>query len=72
MMRQYELVERVKREHMPEEEIEAMSIMEFTAPDGSRYSGLVREIDAQSALIDFNHPLAGKAIRFEVQVIGIS
>ena len=67
-----ELVERVKREHMPDEEIEAMSIMEFTAPDGSRYSGLVREIDAQSALIDFNHPLAGKAIRFEVQVIGIS
>ena len=67
-----ELVERVKREHMPDEEIEAMSIMEFTAPDGSRYSGLVREIDAQSALIDFNHPLAGKSIRFEVQVIGIS
>lgn len=67
-----ELVERVKRAHMPDEEIEPMSIMEFTAPDGSRYSGLVREIDAQSALIDFNHPLAGKAIRFEVQVIGIS
>ncbi len=67
-----ELMERVKREHMPDEEIEAMSIMEFTAPDGSRYSGLVREIDAQSALIDFNHPLAGKAIRFEVEVIGVS
>ncbi|QDF96377.1 peptidylprolyl isomerase [Azoarcus sp. DD4] len=67
-----ELVERVKREHMPAEEIEAMSIMEFTAPDGSRYSGLVREIDEQSALIDFNHPLAGKAIRFEVKIIGAS
>ncbi len=66
-----ELVERVKREHMPEEQIEAMSIMEFTAPDGSRYSGLVREIDEQSALIDFNHPLAGKSIRFEVEVIGV-
>ena len=66
-----ELVERVKRAHMPDEEIEAMSVMEFTAPDGSRYSGLVREIDAESALIDFNHPLAGKAIRFEVEVIGI-
>lgn len=67
-----ELMERVKREHMPNEEIEAMSIMEFTAPDGSRYSGLVREIDAQSALIDFNHPLAGKSIRFEVKIIGTS
>ena len=67
-----ELVERVKREHMPDEEIEAMSIMEFTAPDGSRYSGLVREIDEKSALVDFNHPLAGKSIRFEVDVIGVS
>ncbi|MDO9596875.1 MAG: FKBP-type peptidyl-prolyl cis-trans isomerase [Azoarcus sp.] len=67
-----ELVERVLREHMPPEEIEAMSIMEFTAPDGSRYSGLVREIDEGSALIDFNHPLAGKHIRFEVKIIGTS
>ena len=25
----------------------------------------------QTALIDFNHPLAGKSIRFEVEVIGI-
>ena len=66
-----ELVERVKREHMPDEEIEPMSIMEFTAPDGSRYSGLVREIDDKSALIDFNHPLAGKHIHFEVEVIGV-
>ena len=66
-----ELIERVKREHMPDEETEAMRIMEFTAPDGSRYSGLVREIDDQSALIDFNHPLAGKHIHFEVEVIGI-
>lgn len=67
-----ELVEKVKREHMPSEEIEAMTIMEFTAPDGSRYSGLVREINDEFALIDFNHPLAGKAISFEVQIIGVS
>ena len=66
-----ELVERVQRRHMPDEDIEPMSVMEFTAPDGSRYSGLVREIDAESALIDFNHPLAGKSIRFEVEVIGV-
>lgn len=66
-----ELIERVRREHMPEEEIEALTIMEFSAPDGTRYSGLVREIDAESALIDFNHPLAGKTILFEVRIIGV-
>lgn len=66
-----ELVERVLRRHMSEEHVEPMSIMEFSAPDGSRYSGLVREVDDESALIDFNHPLAGKTIRFDVEIIGI-
>jgi FKBP-type peptidyl-prolyl cis-trans isomerase SlpA len=31
----------------------------------------VRELDENEALIDFNHPLAGKAVRFEVEVVGI-
>jgi len=66
-----ELVERVRRADMMESEIEAMSIMEFTAPDGSRYQGLVREVDDEIAVIDFNHPLAGKSIRLDVEVIGI-
>lgn len=66
-----ELLERVRRQHMPDDVVEPMSVMEFTAPDGSRYSGLVREIDDESALIDFNHPLAGKSIRFDVQIISI-
>jgi FKBP-type peptidyl-prolyl cis-trans isomerase SlpA len=67
-----ELVERVRREHLPSQDIEAMSVMEFTAPDGSRYSGLVREIDGTAALVDFNHPLAGKPIRLEIEIIGIT
>lgn len=66
-----ELIEVVARKHMPDEDIEPMSVMEFTAPDGSRYSGLVREIDQEKAVIDFNHPLAGKTIRLEVQIIGV-
>jgi len=66
-----DLIEVVARKHMPDEDIEPMSVMEFTAPDGSRYSGLVREIDAEKAVIDFNHPLAGKTIHLEVQIIGV-
>ncbi|QID18677.1 peptidylprolyl isomerase [Nitrogeniibacter mangrovi] len=66
-----DLIEVVARRHMPNEDIEPMSVMEFTAPDGSRYSGLVREIDAEKAVIDFNHPLAGKTIHLEVEIIGI-
>ncbi|MCZ4305582.1 FKBP-type peptidyl-prolyl cis-trans isomerase [Zoogloeaceae bacterium G21618-S1] len=66
-----ELVEKVRRQDMPDEPIEAMTIMEFVAPDGSRYSGLVREIDDTQAMVDFNHPLAGKTITLDVEIIGI-
>ncbi len=66
-----DLIETVRRKDMPQEEIESMSVMEFSAPDGSRYTGLVREIDAEKAVIDFNHPLAGKTIHFEVEIIGV-
>ena len=66
------LVQRLPRANLPEKEnIVALSLLEFTAPNGARYSGLVRELDDEAALVDFNHPLAGKSIRFEVEIIGV-
>ena len=41
------------------------------AEDGTSYSALVLEMDKDFVLLDFNHPLAGKAIRFEVNVVGV-
>lgn len=52
-------------------ELQEMALLEFKAPNGAAYTGLVREIGEGTALVDFNHPLAGKSIRFEVEVIGI-
>lgn len=69
--RRPELVERVRREHLPERNIEIPSVMEFPAPDGSRYSGVVTEGDEHTVLIDFNHPLAGQRVFFDVRIIGI-
>jgi len=46
-------------------------LIEFEAPNGTKYAGTVRALDEAGALIDFNHPLAGQAIRFEVEVVGI-
>ena len=67
-----DLVQRIARGELPEGSVvELHSLVEFAAPGGGRFAGLVRELDADSALIDFNHPLAGKSIRFEVEVVGI-
>lgn len=67
-----QLVQRMARKELPGDgKIEVHALVEFATPDGSRFTGMVRELDADSALIDFNHPLAGKSIRFEVEVIGV-
>ena len=67
-----QLMQRFARDELPEPgELREMALIEFKAPDGAAYTGLVRELSGTEALIDFNHPLAGKAIRFEVEVIGI-
>lgn len=67
-----QLMQRFARSELPNPgELREMALIEFKAPNGATYTGLVRELTAEGALIDFNHPLAGKAIRFEVEVIGV-
>ncbi len=48
-------------------------VVQFPTPDGvGRFAGVVLQTRADGAvLFDFNHPLAGKSVTFEVHVIGI-
>jgi FKBP-type peptidyl-prolyl cis-trans isomerase SlpA len=55
----------------PEEEYLTGDLIEFNAPNGAKYSGTLVSINEDSAMFDFNHPLAGKTVQFEVEIIGI-
>lgn len=71
-----ELVQKISRTTLDQNsEIDACytpgDLVDFPAPNGSRYAGVLKEINADFALFDFNHPLAGKALVFEVQILGI-
>ncbi len=46
-------------------------LVDFPAPDGRRFAGVLKEINDQWALFDFNHPLAGQRIRLQVEILGI-
>ena len=47
-------------------------VVQFPTPDGAgQYAGVVREVGEGWLLFDFNHPLAGQTVSFEVRVIGI-
>ena len=51
---------------------EVGDVVQFPTPDGQgAFAGVVREAGDDWLLFDFNHPLAGKAVNFEVQLIGV-
>ena len=57
----------------PHERYAAGDVVQFPTPDGQgTYAGTVVEVrDDGAVLFDFNHPLAGQAVQFEVQLIGV-
>jgi FKBP-type peptidyl-prolyl cis-trans isomerase SlpA len=57
----------------PQEQYAVGEVVQFPTPDGQgQYAGAVRQVgDDGSVLFDFNHPLAGQPVTFEVLVIGV-
>ena len=60
----------------PDDEYHVGEVVEFCTPDGmSTYAGVVLQVgnaeNPEALLIDFNHPLAGQPVTFEVHVIGV-
>ena len=72
-----ELLQRVKRSLLnelgdPDERYSVGDVVQFPTPDGQgAYAGVVREVDGDALVFDFNHPLAGQPVTFEVQLIGV-
>ena len=72
-----ELLQRVKRSLLdelgdPDERYNVGDVVQFPTPDGAgAYAGVLREVDGDVLVFDFNHPLAGRPVTFEVQLIGV-
>ncbi|GLS98135.1 FKBP-type peptidyl-prolyl cis-trans isomerase [Piscinibacter gummiphilus] len=56
----------------PDAEYHVGDVVQFPTPDGqASYAGVVREKGTDWLLFDFNHPLAGQPVTFEVHLIGV-
>jgi FKBP-type peptidyl-prolyl cis-trans isomerase SlpA len=75
--RNADLLQRVKRGLMdelgdPDADYHPGDVVQFPTPDGTgAYAGVVRELGDEWILFDFNHPLAGVPVSFEVHLIGV-
>ena len=72
-----DLLQRVKRSLLneigdPDARHAVGDVVQFPMP-GARgsYAGVVRELGADWVLFDFNHPLAGQPVRFDVHLVGV-
>jgi FKBP-type peptidyl-prolyl cis-trans isomerase SlpA len=76
-----DMVQRVKRTLLAQfadpkaagqDDYQVGDVVQFPTPDGTAsYAGLVRELGPDWLLFDFNHPLAGQSVTFDVHVIGV-
>ncbi|MEP7302282.1 MAG: FKBP-type peptidyl-prolyl cis-trans isomerase [Caldimonas sp.] len=72
-----ELLQRVKRSLLlaqgdGDADYRVGDVVRFPTPDGgASFAGVVREVDRDALLFDFNHPLAGRPVTFDVHLIGI-
>ncbi|MES1162547.1 MAG: FKBP-type peptidyl-prolyl cis-trans isomerase [Rhizobacter sp.] len=56
----------------PDEPYAIGDVIQFPTPDGTgSYAGAVIESNATAVRFDFNHPLAGQPVTFEVKLIGV-
>ena len=75
--RNAEMLQRVKLSLLrelgdPDAEYTVGDVVQFPTPDRQgAYAGVVREVGPDWLLFDFNHPLAGQPVRFEVKVLGV-
>ncbi len=68
-----EAVHRMPREDFPPDMVIAPgAVVSFAAPSGLEVAGTVVEVAEQEVKVDFSHPLAGRALVFEVEVLEVA
>ena len=62
----------IAREEFPQNmQLTRGTIIEFNTPAGDEVPGTVLEANDTEVKVDFNHPLAGHEITFEVEVLSV-
>ena len=67
-----ENIHAMQRDEFPEDmEIKKGVIIAFAMPDEDEFPGTITEVDDKQVTVDFNHPIAGHEITFDVEILEI-
>lgn len=56
---------------VPEGFLELGNLIPFTNDDGAKIQGRIIEVTEDKVIVDFNHPLSGKKLKFEGKIIEV-
>lgn len=67
-----EMRKAIPRGHLPKDkEPQIGMILGVKLPDGQQFPAQIVAVADKEVILDFNHPLAGKILKFKLKVVGI-
>ncbi len=66
-----EAFQEVSKDKIPPDALGVGAMFQVTGDDGSTMPLRVHEIKSNTVVVDFNHPLAGKSLTFDVKVLDV-
>ena len=66
-------VQTIKRSDFPSDmELEEGLMVSFADANQAELPGVIKTVTETEVTVDFNHPLAGKALKFDVEIIAVN
>ena len=61
-----------RRQFAADMDVSEGAVVAFTQPNGAEIPGIIRNAAGDSVTVDFNHPLAGQHITFDVEILTVT
>ena len=65
------VIKKIPREDLPEQELKPGMMLMMRLPNGAQFPATIVEVMDNEVSVDFNHPLAGKNLTFEIELVEI-
>jgi FKBP-type peptidyl-prolyl cis-trans isomerase SlyD len=64
-------VSEIEKTYIPEDSLKVGAVLQGQSPDGKVIIARVVEIKEETVMLDYNHPLAGKTLNFDVEIMDV-
>ncbi|HJO56417.1 MAG TPA: hypothetical protein QF423_07050, partial [Candidatus Scalindua sp.] len=64
-------VSEIEQTYITEDSLKVGAVLQGQSPDGRVIIARIVEILEETVMLDYNHPLAGKTLNFEVEILDV-